>query len=161
MKRSRDSMGGPVLGHGQAGMRCFGYPSWAVDQCQRPLYPGSEDPVPHHNPIKRHCMSRLLGLTLLVVAQLLCFDQSVASEPCHPHQGLDPAKPDPPEIERLIEQLGSSRFSQRRAAGRAILQIGQGTMQALRRAASNNKDAEIRSQATALIHELENRLDNL
>jgi hypothetical protein len=67
----------------------------------------------------------------------------------------------PAQIERLIQQLGSDRFSEREAAAKALEAIGVPALEALRRAASRDADAERRQRAGELVRRIENGLDAL
>jgi len=62
-----------------------------------------------------------------------------------------PTPPDDAGIARLIGQLGSEKFSEREAAGEALLAIGEPALKALRQAAATSEDAEIRRRATTLV----------
>jgi tetratricopeptide (TPR) repeat protein len=59
-------------------------------------------------------------------------------------------KANPDEIKKLIEQLGSPKFSEREEASQQLQKIGQPTLDALRKAAES-KDAEVRRRAKELV----------
>src|SRR5262245_60475637 len=54
------------------------------------------------------------------------------------------------EIETLIRQLGSPRFGEREAASQRLAAMGEPAQPAIRRAATNTPDAEVRRRALAL-----------
>jgi hypothetical protein len=58
------------------------------------------------------------------------------------------------EIKKLIEQLGSSGFQERQAASSKLEEIGQPALDALRKAAVDNKDSEVRSRAEQAVHRI-------
>jgi tetratricopeptide (TPR) repeat protein len=76
---------------------------------------------------------------------------------------LAPAdKADPAVIERLIRQLGSASFPEREAATRHLEDIGTPALEALRKAAKESADAEVRRRAEQLAEKLDpDSLDNL
>lgn len=76
-------------------------------------------------------------------------------------QGDAPPATDAEHIARLIGQLGSPVFDQRKAATKELERIGQPALGALRTAAARHKDAEVRRRAGRLVEVLENRLDAL
>jgi formylglycine-generating enzyme required for sulfatase activity len=61
------------------------------------------------------------------------------------------AETDTERIDRLILQLGSEKFAEREAAGRALEAIGTPALEALRKAAAESEDAEVRSRAGRLV----------
>jgi RNA polymerase sigma factor (sigma-70 family) len=61
------------------------------------------------------------------------------------------------EIERLIRQLGSERFNEREAATTALEGIGEPAYEALRQAADDSDDVEIRRRAERIIRLIEQR----
>ncbi len=69
------------------------------------------------------------------------------------------ADPDETEIARLVKQLGSDVFKEREAATMRLKEIGEPARAALRRAATDSGDAEIRSRAAALLQIFQDRLD--
>lgn len=60
------------------------------------------------------------------------------------------------EIQRLIGQLGSARFSEREAASKALDKFGEDALDALKRAKASSPDCEIRCRADALVSAIEN-----
>jgi hypothetical protein len=67
-------------------------------------------------------------------------------------------KADADHIARLIEQLGSKKFSQREAAARELDKIGAPALDALKKAAESS-DTETRRRATSLLNRINERLD--
>jgi uncharacterized protein (TIGR03067 family) len=65
-------------------------------------------------------------------------------------------EPAPGEIRRLIERLGSRKFKEREAASRALEKIGEKALPALRNAAREHRDAEVRRRAQAAVRSLTN-----
>ncbi len=61
-------------------------------------------------------------------------------------------------IDRLIEQLGSKKFNEREAAARALEKMGEKALPALRKAAMEHADSEVRRRAASLVVALERRL---
>jgi uncharacterized protein (TIGR03067 family) len=59
--------------------------------------------------------------------------------------------PTPGEVDRLIRQLGSPSFREREAAAERLRGLGEAALDALREAAENNPDAEIRLRADGLL----------
>jgi uncharacterized protein (TIGR03067 family) len=57
----------------------------------------------------------------------------------------------PGEVDRLIRQLGSPNFREREAASERLRALGEAAVDALREAAENNPDAEIRLRADGLL----------
>ena len=90
-------------------------------------------------------MSRLL----LSTSWLLILALPASSEP--------PTKAKPAEVERLIRQLDSERFSERQAASKALKDIGEPALEALRKASSTKDDAEVRRRAQDLVRAIERR----
>jgi WD40 repeat protein len=68
------------------------------------------------------------------------------------------APPDVAKIDRLIQQLGSTGFAEREAAARQLDAIGEPALERLQEAATQSKDAEIRSRAQAQVQAIENRI---
>ena len=68
------------------------------------------------------------------------------------------APPDSPEIERLIQQLGSPTFAEREAAAEDLDAIGEPALDGLQKAAARDKDAEIRRRAEGLVKAIEDRI---
>jgi hypothetical protein len=72
---------------------------------------------------------------------------------------LSPAEfPGRDEIDRLIRQLGSDRFSEREMATATLERIGKPAMPALREARDRAEDAEMRRRARALGRAIERRV---
>jgi len=67
------------------------------------------------------------------------------------------APPDAAEIDRLVRQLGSPRFAQREAAAKGLEAVGEGALDALRKAAGGSKDPEVRRRAGLLVEAIESR----
>jgi hypothetical protein len=67
--------------------------------------------------------------------------------------------PQPAEIQRLIHQLGSLQFAQRRAASRRLADLGEPALEGLQQAATLSPDAEIRRRADALVRRIEQHID--
>src|SRR5262245_45034999 len=61
------------------------------------------------------------------------------------------AEPDPDRVDRLIRQLGSDRFKEREAAAKALEELGEPALPALKRAATDSPDVEVRRRAEALL----------
>jgi hypothetical protein len=57
-------------------------------------------------------------------------------------------------IDRLIRQLGSEKFEEREAAGKALEAIGTPALAALRQAAAGSADIEVRRRAGRLVEEV-------
>jgi hypothetical protein len=72
--------------------------------------------------------------------------------------GLAAVPADAPDIDRLIVQLGSTKFSEREAAARALDAIGAPALDALKEAAKSD-DAEMRHRAEELLGKIERRLE--
>jgi RNA polymerase sigma factor (sigma-70 family) len=62
------------------------------------------------------------------------------------------------EINRLIRQLGSDRFAEREAASMRLEAIGEPALGALRRAAADSTDAEVRRRAQEALRVIQRRL---
>jgi hypothetical protein len=77
---------------------------------------------------------------LLAVALVLLLGQATDGEP---------AGAKAQEIERLVQDLGSSKFEEREVASRRLVQIGEAALPALKRAAAS-EDAEVRGRAGRL-----------
>jgi hypothetical protein len=75
--------------------------------------------------------------------------------------GFPGTAPSSTQIDRLIRQLGSDRFLERKVADDALGSIGRPALAALRRASSQSKDPEVRKRARRLVECIENRLDCL
>ncbi len=75
-----------------------------------------------------------------------------------PASSEQPVKVAPAQVERLVRQLGSESFAQREAAGKALDAIGEPALDALRKAASDSPDAEVRRSAKRLVKAIEARI---
>jgi RNA polymerase sigma factor (sigma-70 family) len=75
--------------------------------------------------------------------------------PAPPAAGTERPRVDAARIERLIRQLGSSQFSEREAAGKALEAVGEPAYDALRAAAVASEDVEIRRRAEDLAQLIE------
>jgi WD40 repeat protein len=62
-----------------------------------------------------------------------------------------PARPNAAAIALLIRQLGSENFRERQVASKALADVGEPALEALRLAAATNHDAEIRHRAEVLV----------
>lgn len=80
------------------------------------------------------------------VLALLAFALGVASAAPVPEKPISRE-----ELARLIEQLGSPEFERRQAATKGLLSAGEPALEALRVAAAENKDADIRRRAGELV----------
>jgi hypothetical protein len=60
------------------------------------------------------------------------------------------AESDADKIDRLIRQLGSDKFAEREAAGKALMAVGTPALDALRKAARDSDDPEVRRQAALI-----------
>jgi hypothetical protein len=69
--------------------------------------------------------------------------------------------PSDTDIEKLVRQLGSNRFGEREAAGKALDHIGYAALPALRRAAMGDKDPENARRAVELVRSIEDRFDSV
>src|SRR5262249_45879452 len=65
-----------------------------------------------------------------------------------------PTKPSPAEIGKLIDQLGSAKFVDRQAASNRLADIGEPAWNALRKAAANSEELEIRRRAERLAQDI-------
>jgi hypothetical protein len=82
-------------------------------------------------------------------------------EPNGPSNKAPAKQADTAEIERLIAKLGSRAYGDRRSASKALTDLGPPALGALRKAATQNTDSEIRLRARQLVTVLENGLDQL
>src|SRR5438105_4396565 len=64
------------------------------------------------------------------------------------------------EIDRFVKQLGSAKFKEREAASKELETIGERALEALRRAAAEDADLEVRSRARGIIQSIQRRLDH-
>ncbi len=65
---------------------------------------------------------------------------------------------EPPAVDRLVERLGSDRYDERQEATKALDALGPLALDALRKA-SESPDPEVRRRATALVRQIQKRLD--
>src|SRR5262249_26245961 len=75
-----------------------------------------------------------------------------------PALSQSPTKAEPSEIERLIKQLGSDNFAEREAASKALEAIGEPALEALKKAATESVDAEVRRRAKQMVQSVEAKL---
>ena len=66
-----------------------------------------------------------------------------------------------PEINRLIEQLGSKTFKEREVASAALEKIGKPALEPLREAATSSPDMEVQRRAKDLVARLETKVPGL
>jgi hypothetical protein len=78
---------------------------------------------------------------------------SGASEP----PSSDPAPLSPERLQKLIGQLGDSKFKVREQAAQELSRLGRLALPALKEAAADNKDVEIRKRAKALAEAIQAR----
>jgi hypothetical protein len=90
-----------------------------------------------------------VGLILILLPRVHAAEE-VPSEPA-----------DAKVITGFIEQLGSPEFQMREAASRALDEIGRPALAALRHAAREHDDAEVRWRARRLVQRIENTLEQL
>jgi hypothetical protein len=93
--------------------------------------------------------ARFLTLALFLSLGLGAFSATAATN--------EPA--DIQKISRLISQLGSIKFSERRKASHALEAMDAPALDNLRKAAASSADMEIRSRATALVARIEKRME--
>jgi hypothetical protein len=91
-------------------------------------------------------------LLLLAAALALLLSQATCGEP---------ADPGAAEVERLVRQLGSDSFRDREAAAQGLERIGEPAVPALRGAARESPDLEVRRRARELVEILDNRRPGL
>ena len=98
-------------------------------------------------------MPRLLRYLLAVVSSALLFSAVVGGD------GAKTAAPEQTraEIERLIKQLGSDEFSEREAATKALEAIDEPALGALRKAATEGADPEVRRRAERIVAAMDAR----
>ena len=90
---------------------------------------------------------RLLAIPFLVLTLASLLAAAVAPPPT-----------DADAIERLVQQLGSDNFKERKEAAKALYKIGAPALAALRRAQATSKDLETQRRAIDLINAIEARL---
>src|SRR5579871_706437 len=69
----------------------------------------------------------------------------------------EPPQPTDADIDRLVKQLGSDKFSERQKAGEQLDAIGEPALESLRKA-STSGDAEMRRLASGLVKRIQNRV---
>src|SRR5205085_2565712 len=67
---------------------------------------------------------------------------------------LSGADPETELIEKLIKQLGDEDFAKRQEASRKLAEVGEPGLPALRKAAQEDDDAEVRQRAEDLIKQI-------
>jgi tetratricopeptide (TPR) repeat protein len=101
---------------------------------------------------------------LVATCLILSFQPSAFGQQ-PPSDGNAPKKDQPlgkALLEKLIKQLGGSKFAEREAASKQIESIGESALDALQKAAKSNLDLETRRRLEQLIEKLEARsLENL
>jgi tetratricopeptide (TPR) repeat protein len=104
-------------------------------------------------------------LALVVPIGLIFFIQPPAFGLQPPSDGNVPKKDQPPDsalVEKLIKQLGSSKFAEREVARKQIESIGESTLGTLQKAAKGNLELETRRRVEQLIEKFEaSILENL
>src|SRR5262245_8969966 len=68
-----------------------------------------------------------------------------------------PAPVSPEQLQKLIEQLGDTKFQVREQATAELSRLGRAALKALKDAAANHKDPEVRKRAGALVDEMQAR----
>src|SRR6516162_1103660 len=71
-----------------------------------------------------------------------------------PQASSSPAKVSAAEIQKLIDQLGSEKFVERQAASKRLAEIGEPAWNALRKAAANSEELEVRRRAGRLADDI-------
>ena len=69
-------------------------------------------------------------------------------------QTQQPPKPSAGDIQKLVDQLGSNIYTERKAAGDRLARIGEPAWNALRKAARTSEDLEVRRSAGRLAQEI-------
>jgi WD40 repeat protein len=98
----------------------------------------------------------LWGLLMLAVGA-----GQVAGLPGQENQGSTAKTSDSEKIDKLIRQLGSSRYADRLAANKALAEIGEPALPALRRTAVAGVDLETRRRVEDLVRTIEHRWELL
>src|SRR5438128_3756435 len=110
-------------------------------------------------------MQRTLLFFCFGVSLLLSRPQVVlgtqSSSPTKDEKGAIKDAPDPGVINKLIQQMGNPDFAERQAATKRLEGIGKPALPALREAAKNSEDAEIRRRAQRLVERLVPQVDPL
>jgi hypothetical protein len=100
------------------------------------------------------------SVPVLATAALLAFATSTAAQEPRPTEPAEPSEPAPRteaarDVLDLIEQLGAEGFRERRAAENELRAMGDKAKDALRSAADEHEDPEVRWRARRLIREVE------
>ncbi|HJT75614.1 MAG TPA: tetratricopeptide repeat protein [Gemmataceae bacterium] len=90
----------------------------------------------------------------LLLALLLTALPAYAEPPAARRKAADSKPVSQPDIELLVRRLGSDSFADREEAMKELRRLGKPALDALRRAAANSTDAEIRRRAAALLDQL-------
>jgi hypothetical protein len=88
-----------------------------------------------------------------MVVALCLMETAWAVEPPSP----EPAKVSAEQLQKLITQLGDTKFQVRQQATAELSRLGRAALRALQEASANHKDAEVRKRATALVEEIQGR----
>jgi hypothetical protein len=94
----------------------------------------------------------LLAVGLLLVCGQMAFGQ--AGQTPQPQASDAPAKPSAGDIQKLVDQLRSAVFVERKAAANRLAAIGEPAWNALRKAAARSDDLEVRRSASLLAQEI-------
>jgi hypothetical protein len=94
----------------------------------------------------------LLAVGLLLVCERMAFGQ--AGHTSQPQASDAPAKPSTGDIQKVVDQLGSAVFVERKAAANRLAAIGEPAWSALRKAAAMSDDLEVRRSASRLAQEI-------
>jgi WD40 repeat protein len=105
-----------------------------------------------------HALLVLLLATITLTVAAAETPPAISTVGTPPKAASDSGKPDGREIGKLIRQLGHDKFREREAASRRLLAIGAPAWDALRKAAADSKDPEIRQRAARLVQALAKRL---
>jgi hypothetical protein len=84
-------------------------------------------------------MTTMLSAALVGVAVMLALAPVGAGSPADA------------DVERLVRQLGSDKFKEREAAASALTKVGKPALPALRKAAADSADEEVRARAARLV----------
>jgi len=101
-------------------------------------------------------MGRLQRSLLVLACLVLLWHDPARSDDGNP---VRPGKkPGPAEIGRLIRQMGNDEFSEREEASKALADIGELALVALRKAAAESDDAEVRVRSEKLVEQIQDKL---
>ena len=94
--------------------------------------------------------------TALCAAALVCVGAAPATQPADDGDELTPAERAQRDarIAALIKQLGDDEWRTREAASKALAEIGRPALEALKKAATTSKDAEVVWRAEALVKQI-------